>query len=609
MPFGAELLDGGRTRFRLWAPSARSVELVIAAKGAPRTHALEPTSYGWCELVTNAPAGTRYRYRIGGELAVPDPASRCNPDDVHGESEVIDPRAFDWPDTAWRGRPWTEAVIYELHVGTFSAAGTFAGLEAHLDYLAGLGVTALELMPIADFPRRRNWGYDGVLPFAPDSMYGRPDDLKRLVAAAHERSLMVMLDVVYNHFGPDGNYLHAYAAPFFTDRHHTAWGDAINFDGAQSRTVRDFFIHNALYWLEEFHLDGLRFDAVHAILDDSQPHILVELAEAVRNGPGRSRHIHLVLENDRNEAHLLSGTDSRPRWYDGQWNDDFHHPLHILLTGEKDAYYVDYADAPTRHLGRALTEGYAYQGEASAYRDNVRRGESTRELPLSAFVSFLQNHDQIGNRACGERLVTLTDERRLRAATVALMLSPAIPLLFMGDEFGALTPFLFFCDFESELAEAVSEGRGREFGNIEGPDPCDGKPMPDPNDAMTFLASKLDWASLDDARHAAFLSLYKNLIALRMRVLVPRLAGMQPNAGAFDVLAEGALIARWRLGDGSELALRLNLADAAVRAPEPPRGEMLYCEPQSAIAALNAGEMPAASAAFYLLQTTQTPGG
>ncbi|HSO06493.1 MAG TPA: alpha-amylase family glycosyl hydrolase, partial [Pelomicrobium sp.] len=305
MPFGAELRPGGTARFRLWAPSARSVELVLVRDGAAETLPMQRLEDGWCERVAPAAAGARYRFRIDGELEVPDPASRCNPDDVHGASELVDPAGYDWADGDWRGRPWHDTVIYELHVGTFSPEGTFAGVERRLDYLRELGATAIELMPVADFPGRRNWGYDGVLPYAPDGAYGRPEDLKRLIDAAHSRNLMVFIDVVYNHFGPEGNYLHTYAKPFFTERHPTPWGAGINFDDARSRAVRDFFIHNALYWLEEYHADGLRLDAVHAIADDSAPDILEELAAAVRAGPGRDRHVHLVLENDKNQARYL----------------------------------------------------------------------------------------------------------------------------------------------------------------------------------------------------------------------------------------------------------------------------------------------------------------
>ncbi len=600
MPFGAEPDGGGCARFRLWAPTARTVDLLLG-EAAPLT--MPELADGWRELRIEAPPGTRYRYRIDGKLDVPDTASRFNPDDVHGPSEVVAPEAFEWPEDGWPGRPWEEAVLYELHVGTFSPEGTFAGVEARLDYLAGLGVTALELMPVADFPGSRGWGYDGALPFAPDAAYGRPEDLKRLVARAHARGLMVLLDVVYNHFGPDGNYLHAYASDFFTGRHHTPWGAAINFDGRNCRTVREFFIHNALYWLEEYQVDGLRFDAVHAIADDSTPDIIVALAERVRAGPGASREVHLVLENDRNEARYLARSDgNRPRWHTAQWNDDVHHAFHVLLTGEADGHYGDYADRPAWHLARALAEGFAQQGEASAYRDRSARGEPSAHLPPAAFISFLQTHDQVGNRAFGERLSMLAHEAPLRAATLACLLAPAPPLLFMGEEFGAVTPFLFFCDFGRELAASVTAGRRREFARFARfSDPLAQAEIPDPNAADTFLRSRLDWTCTNRDPHERWLALYRELLAIRRAKLVPRLRAMGGHAGRFVVHAAGALTVAWRLGDGARLRLYLNLGSENVSVSPPPRSaELLHCEPRDARAVLAGGRLPSSAAACYL---------
>jgi len=597
MPFGTEVLAEGATRFRLWAPSANAVAIALHARVVP----LAAAGDGWWERIEAAPAGTRYRFRIDGKLDVPDPASRCNPGDARGPSEVIDPGAFEWPDAGWRGRPWEDAVIYELHVGAFTAEGTYAGVEARLDYLAALGVTAIELMPVADFPGTRGWGYDGVLPFAPDAAYGRPDDLKRLVAAAHGRGLMVFFDVVYNHFGPEGNFLHAYARPFFTERHHTPWGAAINFDDSGSRTVRDFFIHNALYWLEEYHADGLRLDAVHAIADDSKPDILVELAERVRAGPGAAREVHLVLENDRNQSRYLprAGT-GRPRWYTAQWNDDLHHAFHVLLTGESDGYYRDYAERASWCLGRCLAEGFAQQGEASGYRDRPR-GEPSARLPPAAFVSFLQTHDQVGNRAFGERLCMLAPEAPLRAATAAWLLAPAPPMLFMGEEYGAATPFLYFCDFGAELAAAVTEGRRREFaGFARFADPAARERIPDPNLPETFARSRLDWTCLDRDPHARWLALYRKLLALRRVRLAPRLARTGGHAGRFEVLSAAAVAVSWRLGDGSLLELRLNLGPDAAAAGGAPAGTLLHAEPAGADIAVSAGRLPSHSAAVYL---------
>src|SRR5262249_27251796 len=429
MPFGAAVTGHEQVTFRLWAPAASTIELCLEARDGEHMLPMAAQTDGWFELEHNGAAPpVRYRYRIDGKLRVPDPASRYNPLDVHGASEVVDPLAFEWTDADWRGRPWSEAVIYELHGGPFTDEGTFRGVEARLDYLAELGVTAVELMPVADFPGRYGWGYDGVLAFAPEAAYGPPEDLKRLVQAAHGRGLMVLLDVVYNHFGPEGNYLHAYAPQFFTARHHTPWGAAINFDGPESRTVRDFFIHNALYWLEEYRFDGLRLDAVHAITDDRRPDILTELAEVVRARFEPDRHVHLVLENDANASrHLRRRSKGLSAGYDAQWNDDMHHATHVALTGEAHGYYADYFDDPVGRLARALAEGFAYQGEKSRHRNDTLRGEPCADLPTVAFVDFLQNHDQVGNRAVGERLAALVPSEAVEAVTLLLLLSPHIP--------------------------------------------------------------------------------------------------------------------------------------------------------------------------------------
>ncbi|HYW04839.1 MAG TPA: malto-oligosyltrehalose trehalohydrolase [Gammaproteobacteria bacterium] len=552
--FGAEFLPGGRVRFRLWAPAASSVSVV--SDGHPEM-TMAPRRGGWHELVTGAlQPGDRYRYRIDGGAAYPDPASRCQPDDVHGPSEVIDPEAFEWRDEGWRGRPWSEAVIYELHAGTFTPGGGFDGVRERLDHLAHLGVTAIELMPVADFPGRRNWGYDGVLPFAPDSNYGRPESLKRLVQAAHARGLMILLDVVYNHFGPEGNYLHAYAPQFFSRRHHTPWGAGINFDGADAGPVRDFFVENALYWLEEYHLDGLRLDAVDTIADDSRPDILDAIAAAVHAGPARRRHVHLVLENDRNDPRRLD----RPDGYTAQWNDDLHHVLHLLATGERDGYYRDYARGPAGHLARCLSEGFAYQGEPSPFRGGQPRGAPSSHLPPGAFVGFLQNHDQVGNRALGERITALAPAAAVRAALAILLLAPAPPLLFMGQEWGSTRPFLFFCDFEPALAARVAAGRRDEFADFPAfSAPAARRRIPDPGDPDTFTRCVLDWDEPASDGHAAWLALHRELLALRRRLL-PALAGA--HAADSRAAGPGAVRIAWTLGDGSRLTLLANLHDA-----------------------------------------------
>ncbi len=596
MPFGATPSGGGKARFRLWAPAAREVELELDGRIAG---AVRPAADGWCEFEAAAMPGARYRYRIDGGTAVPDPASRSNPDGVHGHSELIDPDGYRWSESGWRGRPWNSAVIYELHVGTFSAEGTFAGVESRLDELAALGITAIELMPVAAFPGQRNWGYDGVLPFAPAAAYGRPEDLKRLVDAAHARGLMMLLDVVYNHLGPEGNYLHLYASDFFTERHHTPWGAAINFDGAGARPVRDFFIHNALYWLEEFHFDGLRLDAVHSIFDDSATHVLDELALTVRRGLAADRHIHLVLENDRNEARRLErDADGRSRHYDAQWNDDFHHAMHVAITGETHGYYADYAGDPATHLARCLAEGYDYQGEPSPYRGRETRGEPSAHLPPAAFISFLQNHDQVGNRACGERLTALVPENVLRPATAAWLLAPQVPMLFMGEEFGAATPFLFFCDFGPELAAAVTAGRRREFADFAAFRDAD-TVVPDPNSLETFERSKLAWTTRTSGPHAGWLAFYRELLDARRRYLVPLLPEIALSAATYAVRGAGAFTVTWNRKDRILLFLLCNLHDGELEAGIPDGLTLMFCEPRAAGAALATGRVPAFTTAWY----------
>jgi malto-oligosyltrehalose trehalohydrolase len=562
MPFGAEVVESGGTRFHFWAPSVPAVRLCIEGEQSGEFPMIRGEA-GWhlCSLDTAGP-GTRYRFLLPDGMRVPDPASRCNPASVDGSSEVIDPCAFAWPDDGWRGRPWHEAILYELHVGTFSVAGDFAGVEARLDYLVELGVTALGIMPVAAFPGSRNWGYDGVLPYAPATAYGRPDDFKRLIAAAHARNLMVILDVVYNHFGPEGNYLHCYCPEFFNPARHTPWGAAINFDGAQNRTVRDFFIHNALYWLEEYRLDGLRLDAIHAIRDDSAPDIVEEIRDAVQNlAAAQGRHLHLLLENDRNQAHYLKSR----RWRDGtedgvaQWNDDLHHALHVIATGESDGYYADYADDPYMPLARCLVEGFAWQGESSLFRNGEKRGEPSRHLPPTAFISFLQSHDQVGNRARGERLCHLAATETLEAVTAVLLLAPQVPLLFMGEEFATRQPFLYFCDFGSELAQAVTAGRRNEFAAFARfADPDARAAIPDPNDAATYARCTLDWENLELPPQQRMHALYRRLLALRRKEIVPRLRGMQGGARSLR-LGPRALRVQWTLGDGAQLTLTANL--------------------------------------------------
>ena len=588
LPFGAELVPNG-VRFRLWAPRAGSVALQLSDAVLPMRS--EPE--GWFALTTDrAGPGARYRYLVDGH-AYPDPASRSQPEGVHHASEVVDPAAYLWTACEWRGRAWEEIVLYELHLGTFSETGDFAGAIRHLDHVRELGTTAVELMPIAEFPGARGWGYDGTYLYAPSFRYGRPEDLKRLVEAGHARGLAVFLDVVYNHFGPEGNYLSVIAPDFFTERHHTPWGAALDFDGPRSRPVRDFMIHNALYWLEEYGFDGLRLDAVHAIHDDSEPDILTELAQTVRREI-TDREIHLVLENDRSQARYLTRSAGRAGGFTAQWNDDLHHALHVLITGEDVGFYADYAAEPAIHLGRALAEGFAYQGEPSPYRGGRPRGEPSAALPTTAFVSFLQNHDAVGNQPFGTRLSTRAADPALHAGIAIVLLSPQIPLLFMGEEWGSARSFLFFCDFERGLADAVREGRRREFAHFpEFRNAAERQKIPDPTLPSTFEESKLDWPEPTRQTHAGWLARYRRLMAIRQHEIVPRLRGMGEFAGHYRVLGAKRVIVEWQLGDGSQLRLIANFAAEPIAAPDVREiGRILYASagipgaPQSATFAL-----------------------
>ncbi len=575
MPFGAEL-DDGVAKFRLWAPGAHGVTLELTHARGRHVQPLSAEEAGWyTATLENLPADARYRFRVDNRISVPDPASRFNPQDVHAASALIDPCSYEWSDEAWKGRPWEEAVIYELHVGTFTPAGTFNGVVERLDYLVRLGVTAIELMPVADFPGKRNWGYDGVLAFAPDASYGTPDDLKNLVVAAHARGLMIFLDVVYNHFGPEGNYLPVYAPQFFDETKHTPWGAAINYGGAQSRNVRDFFIHNALYWLEEYNFDGLRLDAVHAIVDASEPDFVTELARRVREGPGRERHVHLVFENDLNQARYLKREDGgRAAIANAQWNDDFHHAVHVMTTGETDGYYADYAQKPLWFIGRTLAEGFAYQGDPSPYRGGEVRGEVSAQLPATSFVSFTQSHDQAGNRAFGDRIGSIARTPALRLSVISLLLAPHVPMLLMGEEFGASSPFLFFCDFGADLADAVCDGRRREFGTFERFSNESARlEIPDPNAEATFLDSKLKWDEVAAPGFSEWHTLYSDLLEIRRRKIVPHLKG--GAGGASFAVEGGGLAVDWILPDATRLHLRANFSEQPWQFT-PVRGEIIY---------------------------------
>jgi 1,4-alpha-glucan branching enzyme/maltooligosyltrehalose trehalohydrolase len=551
--FGPALSNAGVT-FRLWAPKHERVSLKIEG-GQQRD--MQPAGEGWhhCE-VPGAGAGTLYSFVMPDGLEVPDPGSRFQPRDVHGPSEVIDPAAYRWETEGWQGRPWEEIVLYELHLGSFTQKGGFLAAIERLDHLKTIGVTGIQIMPISDFPGGYNWGYDGVLPYAPDSSYGRPEDLMALVDAAHARGICVFLDVVYNHFGPDGNYMPNYA-PLFTEHHKTPWGNGINYDGEGSKPVREFAIQNAIYWITEFQLDGLRLDAVHAIKDDSEEHLLHELARRVREAAG-TRHVHLVVENEDNNSDLLKRSDTgEARLFTAQWNDDVHHVLHIAATEETFGYYADYADEAGK-IGRALAEGFVFQGEHMPYRGE-ERGKPSADLPPTAFISFIQNHDQIGNRALGDRMITYRPAEAIKAVTALYLLAPQIPMLFMGEEWGATEPFPYFCDFNEDLNEKVRKGRREELSRLPGFDADD---LLDPTARSTFESAKLDWSKLNDAASAEVLDFYRTLLDLRHQRIVPLLKGVGGKSGNFR--SEGSAIAvDWTLAGGAQLHLLANLSQEA----------------------------------------------
>jgi maltooligosyltrehalose trehalohydrolase len=577
MPFGAQF-EGEETRLSLFAPDVQDVRAVFAE----RSHAMQARPSGWHELrAAGAGPGTRYIFDLG-DIRAPDPASRYQPDGVHEQSAVVDPLAFEWTDGEWRGRPWAEAVIVEVHVGAATAEGTFAACTEKLEHWCDLGVTAIELMPLSDCPGTRNWGYDGVAHFAPNASYGAPEDLKGLIDRAHALGIMIFVDVVYNHFGPSGNYLHAFSTGFFTERHQTPWGAGLAFD--EQRVVRDFFLHNALYWLEEFNVDGLRFDAVHAIADDSANHILAEIAETIRQ-TFPARHIHLILENEENEAKWLErDVNGKPRHYTAQWNDDVHHCWHVLMTGESEGYYADYVDGAIARLGRGLAQGFVFQGEPMRIRDGRRRGESSAHLPPTAFVAHVQNHDQIGNRAFGERLSAMTSPEKLALAHAGLILSPQIPMLFMGEEWSASAPFQFFVDFSesAELSEAVREGRRREFRHFRAfADEAAASRIPDPTDEKTFLNSKIDWNEVTREPHAGVLANLRELIAIRRREILPLIASRYFDA-SYKV-SDDVLTVEWRFEAGG-LGFAASFANTTRSVYTPDRARAIWQSPSTHVA-------------------------
>jgi maltooligosyltrehalose trehalohydrolase len=505
---GANVQPGGTVRFSVWAPLAQEVGVHLCSDRGETTVHLEGKGGGVFEgTVEGVGAGTDYSYTWDGRDR-PDPVSRYQPHGVHGPSRVVDPRGFHWSDGEWTGREMADLILYELHVGAFTEEGTFDAAIVHLPALRDLGITAIELMPVSEFPGGRNWGYDGVHPFAPQSTYGGPEGLRRLVDAAHREDLAVILDVVYNHLGPDGNYLGEFG-PYFTDSYRTPWGPAMNFDGPDSDAVRRYFVDNALYWITEFHVDGLRLDAVHAIFDFSACHILDEIADRVRAQAGQlGRRAVVIAESDLNDPRLVRSRNRGGYGLDAQWSDDFHHAVHAALTQERDGYYRDFGGVAP--VAKALRDRFVYDGRRSCYRRR-RHGAPASDVPADRFVVFMQNHDQVGNRAQGERLAQLVSFDQQKLAAALLLLSPYVPLLFMGEEYGETNPFLYFVSHgDPALVEAVREGRRREFAAFA----WRGE-VPDPQAEETFTRSRLERARSAEPCHRELLALYRDLLQLR----------------------------------------------------------------------------------------------
>lgn len=586
-------------RFSVWAPRAERVSvLLLGGPGSPSERELQPRSGGVFETaVAGAGPGTDYLFRLDGALDRPDPASRQQPAGVHGASRVVDPEGFAWSDAGWTGLATPELVLYELHVGTFTGAGTFDAAAGRLPYLRELGITMVELMPVAEFPGGRNWGYDGVFPYAPQSTYGGPEGLRRFVDAAHRTGLGVALDVVYNHLGPEGNVLPEFG-PYLTDRYRTPWGEAVNFDGPDSDEVRRYFVDNALYWISEFHVDALRLDAVHAIFDFGAHHILAEIAEAAHALAGRlRRRVQVIAESDLNDPRLVRRPERGGYGLDAQWSDDFHHAIHVALTGERGGYYADFGGVAP--VAKALRDRFVYDGRRSAYRRR-RHGAPATDLPADRFVVAVQNHDQVGNRARGDRLSTLVCFERQKLAAALLLLSPYVPLLFMGEEYGETNPFLYFVSHgDPVLVEAVRDGRRRDFAGFA----WEGE-IPDPQAEETFLRSKPRPERAEEPGHAELLRLHRDV--LRIRRGEPAL---RPGAAAIDVSSDpdagwvavrldppggGALLAAFQLealaaqalipaGPATSWRLRLTTDDVAYGGPGPRTPEVAPVEADGAV--------------------------
>jgi maltooligosyltrehalose trehalohydrolase len=515
---GAAAVPEGGVRFRVWAPAARRVDVELETADGPAYHPLEPIEEDgeFGGLVPGVGAGARYRFRLDGDGSFPDPCSRSQPEGPHGPSEVVNPDAFPWTDDDWPGLTIEGLVIWECHVGTATPGGTFDALVEHLPHLRALGVNAIELMPVAEFPGERGWGYDGVDLFAPHHAYGGPEGLRRLVDAAHAHGLGIILDVVYNHLGPNGNYLRSYSADYFTSEFETPWGEALNFSGHNSHRVREYILSNAWRWVREFHVDGLRLDAVHAIYDRSAWHILADVAARAR-AAAYPRGVVITAEDDRNDVRLIDPPDREGYGLDAVWADDFHHAVRVHLTGEREGYYARFTGS-AEEIARTVEGGFLYQGQTPPGATRPR-GTRVTDQPASAFVYHIQNHDQIGNRALGERLNALVSPGAYRAASALLLLAPQTPMLFMGQEFAAAAPFLYFTDHEPELGRAITEGRREEFAGFSAfSDPEMRRQIPDPQAEETFRRSKVDWRERE--RNAGVLVLYTDLLALRRDDLV-----------------------------------------------------------------------------------------
>ena len=567
--WGAEYVANDAVRFRLWAPGQQRVSLRLDGKDTQ----MSPAAEGWFELLSTGVApGSEYNFVLADGTVVPDPASRAQKDEVNGPSLVVDPTRYRWQHQAWKGRPWEESVVYELHIGTFTPEGTFQAAIEKLPRLAELGITMIEVLPVSQFGGNRGWGYDGVLLYAPHPAYGTPDDFKAFIDAAHGYGLSVVLDIVLNHFGPEGNYLPLLAPDFFHKERATPWGAGIAYD---VDAARRYIVEAPLFWLQEYRLDGLRFDAIDQIEDTSEKHALIEIAERIR-AEITDRPIHLTTEDSRNVTflHPRDAQGNTPL-FSGEWNDDFHNAVHVFATGETHAYYQDFTPHPEKHVARVLAEGFAYQGEVSPHSGEAR-GVDSRGQPPTAFVDFIQNHDQVGNRALGERLISLIGTERTQALLATLLLSPHIPLLFMGEEYGETRPFLFFTDFHGDLAKAVREGRAKEFAGHAG---HEGESVPDPNAEETFTRSKLDWAKTDSDEGKAWLALSRRLLALRQQHIVPLLATAGGHTGRVERSAEGFIQVSWRFPAGT-LSLALNIGETPQPLPDQP-GETIFAWPEN----------------------------